>query len=171
MFGTTFVRTSAVTAMIVLAQSASAQQAEPPARLHSLTVGVTQLTSNGYSSTGWGASYFDATGPVFFLGDFSSFTENGTSSFTSVVAIGWALGPFKNKEAVAKDPRNKHVAFGPAAGFYSSVTDGGSDTKPFAGAVVAARLFGPVASRITYGFVFSEGSTPMYVNIGLGISW
>lgn len=171
MFSRPVVRMCAVAGLAAVAQVAAAQEQAQPARFHSIVGGATQLSNNGTSSTGVSAGYFFADGRMFMNADLAAYSQSGVSSQSSLVALGLAFGPFRNPEAIAKNPQMAHVAFGPAFGLYSSYSDAGSDTNLWGGAVLTSPLFGRVASRVTLGFIMADGATVMYNKIGLGFSW
>lgn len=152
------------------AQAPAAERTKPDG-FSLISLGVTQLSANGFSSTGGSLGYGATVGPVLMGVDAAYFNESGVTTLSSLAYIGYGMGPYRNK-AISANSSNKHVAFAPVAGLYMSTSDVvGSETTydPFAGGIVMAPLKDPLLMKMGAGFVFSDGSHPFYLHLGLGI--
>jgi hypothetical protein len=167
-------RVAAAMTFVLITSSAAAQapaaERVKPDGFSLISVGASQLSANGFSSTGISAGYGTVVSKVMLGVDLAYFSESGVTTLSTLASIGYAMGPYRNKD-ISANSSNKHVAFAPVVGLYSSTSDVvGSETTydPFAGGIVMAPLKDPLLMKMGAGFIFPDGGHTFYLHLGLG---
>lgn len=143
---------------------AQAPAPESRAQLHSLGVGVAQLSANGSSSTGWTIYYTGAMlGRFIYDTQLAIFTENGAQSSAAQLTAAYGFGPYLKPELSAKQRR---TAFFVGGGVWYS--DASTDPMAIVGGIAP---LGPLMVRLGYGLVVAKEANVGVLNLGVGFAF
>jgi hypothetical protein len=164
---------TALAAMVATAGMARAQNIAPPAAAASTSMlflggSVANLTGDGTSSMGIGASGAFQTGHLMVQANGWQFSNEGVTSTAGLAMAGWALGP----GTVSNRPSTSapHVMY-IGAGAYAPFGDGVKSDATLAfgfGGILAFSQFG---FKFDYSFVNAEPKTFTIYQVGLGIKF